>query len=92
MLKEGDTVRLKAEFRDFDGNLISPDDVKLTLYDEKREVVAEYDLVPLSEGVYRYDYIIPENEGSLMYYEFRGLVHGFPTIGRGRFVKGWLRL
>ena len=42
MALAGDTVRLKCHFKTFDGQLIDPADVKLTIYDTNKQLIEEF--------------------------------------------------
>jgi hypothetical protein len=84
MALTGDTVRLKARFRTFDGQALNLLNVKLKIYDDQENVILE---LPLQEshnvdvGEYEYDYTVPEGEGS-MTYEFSGTYDTKPFLVR----------
>lgn len=83
------TVRLKAEFRDFDGTLVMPDNVKLRIYDGTRKQIGEdISVEPDQNGIYWYDYIVPEVMGRL-YFEFSGELNGNPILGRSIIDVRW---
>jgi hypothetical protein len=87
----GNTVRLKAEFRDFDGNLFSPNNVRLRLYDGRKQQIGEdIPLTPIAEGRYEYDYVLSEGVLARVYYEFIGELEGKPILGRARLDRRWV--
>lgn len=87
----GNTVRIRAEFRDFDGELVSPDGVVFRAYDRRREQIGEaVPLQPASLGVYIHDYIVPEDEvAGPIYYEVRGEIGGYPVVARSILSRSW---
>ncbi|QHJ71629.1 hypothetical protein [Planococcus halotolerans] len=75
-----DTVRLNVQFRDFNGNAINPESVKLVIYD-KQELVVETiteGVIDLSQGNYFYDYTADSD----FIYEFSGIYFGKPVVAR----------
>ncbi|MFP3356757.1 hypothetical protein R0K17_05290 [Planococcus sp. SIMBA_143] len=77
---KGDTVRLCVQFRDFNGNAINPEQVKLTIYDNDElftEVITE-GIIDLSQGNYFYDYTADSD----FVFEFSGIYFGKPVIAR----------
>ena len=86
----GNTVRLKAEFRDFNGEYVSPDNVILRIYDGyKKQVGEDIPVLPSDVGKYQYDYVIPDVIGPL-YFEFSGEIDGKPILGRTIIDKRWI--
>jgi len=86
----GDTIRLKAEFKDFNGEHVSPENVYLRIYDGYKKQVGEDILVlPSDVGKYQYDYVIPDVIGPL-YFEFVGTLEGLPILGRATIDKRWV--
>lgn len=83
----GDTVKLKAEFKDFDGTLTSPDDVKLIVYDWNKEIIEEYTVSPVEEGKYEQAYTIKDTGAA--YFEFSGQIDGYPVARRCYFERRW---
>ena len=92
MAKIGNTVKLVAEFRDFDGKLADPDVVYLRVYDNlKNQIGATIEITEdfkTSLGVYKYPYVIPNGSGTITY-EFTGLIEGNPCVGRGSVSRTW---
>ena len=86
----GNTVRLKAEFRDFNGEHVSPENVTLRIYDGcKKQVSEDIPVSPSDVGKYQYDYVIPDVIGPL-YFEFVGTLEGLPILGRAIIDKRWI--
>ena len=87
----GNTVRIKAEFKDFDGTNVSPDNVVLRIYSKGRvQINDDISLSPMSEGIYEYDYEIPNLPDRAIYYEFAGELGGNPVIARGKIDITWM--
>jgi hypothetical protein len=83
----GNTVRLEAEFRNLQGQLIDVDFPKLIIYDYKYNKIAEYPLTASNKsgtGKYFYNYETSESPKKLIY-EFYGELDGLPTIDRKMF-------
>ena len=88
---KGTTVRLKAEFKDLDGNLTDIDDVKVKIYSgHSREEVVEISASRESEGIYFVDYTIPLYEENLVC-EFSGMFGGlWPVLRRDKIEETWI--
>lgn len=86
MALTGDTVRLKAHFKTIKNESINPTNVVLTLYDTEQVEIETFNLDDTinqeSEGVFFYDYILPDDEQQIVF-EFRGLHNNKPIIARG---------
>ena len=83
MLK-GDTVRLKVNFKDFNGQSVNPSDVKLTIYDINKIQIEQFvldDTYKLDVGVFFYDYV-PAGELNEFIFEFVGMVNNKPILSR----------
>ncbi len=86
----GNTVRLKAEFKDFNGEYVSPENVILRIYDGYRKQIGEdIPVSPIAVGKYQYDYVIPDVVGTL-YFEYVGTIGGLPILGRAAVDKKWI--
>lgn len=75
-----DTARLIVSFKDFDGNAINPENVRLTVYDNKQvliETITE-GIFNLSNGTYQYDYTADSD----FIFEFSGIYFGKPVLAR----------
>ncbi|MBB2482979.1 hypothetical protein H5P36_22720 [Bacillus sp. APMAM] len=83
---QGDSVRLRVQFRTFTGQLIDPTDVKLTIYKSDHTQIEQ---IPLDDsnkenvGVYFYDYV-PAGELNEFIFEFAGSVNNKPILSRGK--------
>jgi hypothetical protein len=85
------TIRLRAEFKDFNGELVTPDDVVLKVYDNRKFQIGEdIPVTALSMGVYEYDYILPYIINGVMYFEFKGTIRGMPILGRQEVEVKWI--
>lgn len=81
MIYRGDTVRLVANFMDFNGNAVSPENIELTIYDLEEEEIESINLDDSNRkdvGVYFYDYVADQD----VIFEFFGEVEGNPTVIR----------
>lgn len=79
----GNTVRLFAEFRTFEGNLADPTDITLIIYDTNTNY--EYtgsQIVRQSLGVYYKDFTIPSGRGWLKY-TWSGALEGSTALNQG---------
>ena len=75
-----DTIRLIVQFRDFDGHSVTPENVKLTIYNVKQEIVEEITLnIEAYRDTFFYDYEIPEHD---FIYEFSGVHLEKPILAR----------
>ena len=84
MIYQGDTVRLKINFRNFSGVNVDPTEIKLTIYDMYKNQMEQFILDDANKenvGVYFYDYT-PATELSEFIFEFSGLYNGNPTVVR----------
>lgn len=83
---QGDTVRLKVNFKSFTGQSVNPVNVKLTIYDKDKNQIEQIpldDTYKLDVGVYFYDYT-PALELNEFIFEFGGSYNSHPIIVRGR--------
>lgn len=76
-----DTVRLVVQFRDFVGNNIVPDNVKLTIYNTDKTVIEEITegIIDNSNGNFHFDYVAPEHD---FIFEFSGVYGNKPVLAR----------
>lgn len=75
-----DTIRLVVQFRDFDGHSVTPENVKLTIYNVKQEIVETISTnIEINNNTYFYDYVVPEHD---FIYEFSGTHKGKPILAR----------
>jgi hypothetical protein len=75
----GNTLRLSAVFKDFNGDVVMPDSVICRIYDAQRSKIAEYHPI-LIDGEY-VCYHTPETSGAF-YVEFYGTVGTLPILNR----------
>ena len=75
------TVRLVVQFKDFDGNKIIPEDIKLIIYDSKQEIQEEISagIVDNGNGNFYYDFVAPEHD---YIFEYSGVYHSKPVLAR----------
>ena len=84
MIYQGDTVRLKVNFRNFSGINVDPTEIKLIVYDMYKNQIEQFILSDANKeniGIYFYDYT-PATELSDFIFEFSGLYNGNPTVVR----------
>jgi len=84
MIYQGDTVRLKVNFKSFTGVNVDPTETKLIVYDTNEVQMEQFILDDTNKedvGVYFYDYT-PATELSEFIFEFSGLYNGNPTVVR----------
>lgn len=86
----GDSVKLQVKFKTFSGEVISPTDVKLKIYESVNDSHRLIETIDLSIenqvtlGTYAYDYVIPEGTTTDLVYEFSGIYNGKMTLARGK--------
>ena len=88
----GNTIRLFAEFRDLDGQLVDIMFPKLTIYNSKYKNILEVNLNDdnkISTGKYFYDFKT-SLEPKRIIYEFSGELDGTPTLDRNSFVTRFI--
>lgn len=88
----GDTVRVKATFRDWapagsTGNLVDPDGNAVTIFVYDSDGIQKSTGSAIREGTgsYYYDWVAPLIEG-IYYFEFKGLFNTQPQIARKKFA------
>ena len=67
----GNTVRLRAEFKDLDDNYYDPDDVVVTVYNCSMTAIATTDATRDSTGQYYHDYTLTADDYA---FEFSGVI------------------
>jgi len=80
----GNTVRLTAIFKDWGGDPIDPDAVKVLIYNREWAKISEYTLGPPNRtgvGNYYYDYV-PAAVNTTLYVEWHGMIDGLPSLHR----------
>lgn len=86
MIYAGDTVRLKVNFKTYDGKAIDPDNVTLTIYDTTEEQIEQITLDDTNRndvGVYFYDYVTPNDKREVIF-EFSGIYRSNPIVVRDK--------
>lgn len=82
----GDTAKLTCEFRDWNDELVDPENVTVTVYNEyweKLSQASDTDIFRESQGKYYYEYVTPMTTG-IVIYEWRGMISGKPSIKRNQ--------
>jgi len=90
----GDTIRLKGEFKDLDGNLTDIEEPKVVIYDNRRNVIKEATPTKTGTGIYYYDLVVPDypeagKRNEPLVFEFSGQLGGQPVVGRSSFERMW---
>ena len=81
---QGDTVRLKVNFKAFTGQAVNPVNPTLTIYNSQKEQIEQFildDTNNESLGVYFYDYT-PASELNEFIFEFAGSYNSKPILVR----------
>jgi len=82
----GNTVKLEAYFKDFDGNPVDPSNIKLVVYDSKLSVIATIPVTSENRvelGHYFYLYTLPSGTNpKVIHYEWYAEIQGSPTVKR----------
>ena len=90
MSLQNGTVRLRAEFKDFDNLPVTPENVVLKVYDGRKvQIGSDIPVSPIGEGIFEYDYVLEEPTYGAIYYEFIGTVDGKPILGREKLCVHW---
>lgn len=86
----GDTIKLQAEFYNWNGELASPENVILKIYNMRKQQIGE-NIIPslVQTGKYEYDFTIPSLSGNMFYYEFSGVLEGTPIVSRKQIDNLW---
>ncbi|RIJ65317.1 hypothetical protein [Rummeliibacillus sp. POC4] len=82
---QGDTIRLKVHFKNFNGQSIDPSDIKLTIYKSDKTKIEQFILDDSNKenvGVYFYDFV-PIGLSEFVY-EFSGLYNNKPILARDK--------
>lgn len=90
----GNTIRLKGEFKDFNGEYQDVNNPKVVVYDSKRKVILDAEPERIEEGKYQYDLIVPDykeagKQNEPLVFEFSGELDGKPIVGRASFERVW---
>ncbi|MEK4628704.1 hypothetical protein MKZ17_10905 [Solibacillus sp. FSL R7-0682] len=68
-----------VEFRNFNGQSVQPNDVKLKVYDTEQVLIETIIDIQTDNGRYYYDYIAPQHD---FIFEFSGVVDNKPILAR----------
>ena len=83
MVERGNTVRLTAQFKDWDEVAVDPTLIKLIIYDSKYTKLNEYIVgvaTKLTTGSYYYDYVTTVVADFV--YEWYAEIDGLPSLKR----------
>ena len=91
----GNTIRLKGEFKDLDGNLTDIKEPKVVIYDNKRNVIKEAIPNKAGTGAYYYDLVVPDypeagKRNEPLVFEFSGEIGEMPVVGRTTLDRRWV--
>jgi hypothetical protein len=82
----GDTITFRAEFRDTSNALVDPDGsaATFTVYNNETlaKVVNAQSATRVSTGVYTYDWLVPDGDGTVYVLEMKGLFSTKPQLKR----------
>lgn len=82
----GNTLRLQAQFKDFDDVLTDPDSVSLIIYNSDYSVEETLTPTKTSIGIYRAYWTIPSGTSGATYiYEWSGTINEYPSLKRELF-------
>jgi len=88
---KGNTIRVTTKFYDMDDEVIAPEEVTLTIYDGRWNVVETAELIVGDDMEYSFDYIMPPDLVNPISIEVKGIVNGYPTIERKAVMAKKLR-
>lgn len=80
----GNTILLESVFYDWEGALIDPSSVTVTIYNSKLVSIEELEPQNIRKGYYTVLYTVPD-VGTYTY-EFKGIIEGKPYINRASFT------
>ena len=87
----GDTVWLKAEFKDRTGTLTDPaGSVTLNVYDEARTLLYTVTATKTDTGTYEAPYVVPDGSSYLIY-EYSGTLNGYTAKNRDRLDRQFVK-
>jgi hypothetical protein len=86
----GDTIRLIGRFHDFSGDLADVDEVLVTIYDGKKNVLLIAVPDRQDTGIYIYDFTIPDCVSDPVIYEFSGILEGSMILARSTIKRRWV--
>lgn len=80
----GDTIQLRVNFKEFNGDEVDPEDVTLIIYDMQRQKIEQFKLDDTNrqgEGVYFYNYTANSNLPEFIF-EFSGVYDDYKILAR----------
>lgn len=77
-----DTILLSVQFRTFDGNKVTPNDVKLTIYDKQETLIEEITIGLATDGLGKFEYEYTDSIGSDFIFEYSGIFNEKPILAR----------
>ncbi|WP_342598805.1 hypothetical protein MHB48_15215 [Psychrobacillus sp. FSL H8-0483] len=77
-----DTILLVVQFRDYNGNKVTPNDVKLTIYDKQETPIEEITFGLATDGLGKFEYEYTDTTGSDFIFEFSGVFNEKPILAR----------
>lgn len=77
-----DTILLQVQFKTFDGNKVTPENVKLTIYDKQQTVIEEINYGLTTDGLGKFEYEYTDTTGSDFIFEFSGVFNEKPILAR----------
>lgn len=77
-----DTILLSVQFKTFDGNKVTPNDVKLTIYDKQQTLIEEIIFGLATDGQGKFEYEYTDTTGSDFIFEFSGVFNEKPILAR----------
>ncbi|MEK5208121.1 hypothetical protein [Psychrobacillus sp. FSL H8-0510] len=76
------TILLQVQFRAFDGNKVTPEDVKLTIYDKQKTLIEEITFGLATDGQGKFEYEYTDTTGSDFIFEYSGIFNEKPILAR----------
>lgn len=91
----GNTVKLKAEFRDYDGDLVDIITPQVKIYDANRKLVEEGVPERTTVGTYVYDLVVPDyatasKRNEPLTFEFSGRLGDQQVAERAVLEREWV--
>lgn len=84
--QEGNTIKLKARFGDFEEEILAyPDEVHLKIYNSEWDIIKDYLVTDQEDGGFYIQYHVFDEVGTF-YYEWLGLFNGMPSLERKKIV------
>jgi hypothetical protein len=83
----GGTVKIRAEFKNFEGTYQDPTEIKFVAYSKDKNILSEDDVTvdhKISAGIYEYPFTIPvlKTDSTEIICELSGNVSGYQVVVR----------